>query len=631
MKKSILVSILFFIGLQIVAQDSVKVNKVNPPRHLKVWHISDLLATPDTISIDTIYLNFPDKNLIDNFSIANSYDGNLGSAIQSKLYFKRRQGSDFMCDDAYSPYIYDLENTAFYDVKFPFSNLMYRTGGKTSRKEDQIKFTFAASPSKKTGFGTVFDYYHSVGSYKNQAARRFAGSVFGRYEGKHYSAYGVAAVNNLQNHENGGLTDPNIVNNELGSNPKDWSTNLADFASFKKNSIFYNHKYSVGFNREVKITADSTSFEYIPVSHFGHTLKYEEMFKRYYEPSVDTIFYDNTYYKKKGISHDTTFLRTLSNTFFVNLDERFNKWMKFGITGYIQNEVQQFGYLKDTTLNRMLKSNTRVGGVLSKNEGVNFRYSVLGDIYLVGYKAGEFRLEGKATGNFNIGSENILLAANAAIRNEEPSLFLQYYNSNHFKWENSFAKTYKTSVGGLFSLTKRKTLLKLDIENITNSIFFNKNALPQQFEGNVQIISADLKQDFKLGHFTLENNVVYQLSSNNDVIPLPTFSLFHNLYYHGKWFNVLQVQLGVNMRMHTRYFAPAYMPATGQFYVQNKTQVGNYPVMNMYMNYHLKFARFFFEYYHFNHWFMKGESFSMPDYPYNPTLFKMGLSWNFFN
>lgn len=630
MKKLFIISCIFScVVFYIVAQDSTHVKKPLKPRHLKTWRISEILAMPDTIPVDTVYLNFQDRNPIDTFSIANSYNGNLGSPLQSKLYFKRPQGSDFLFDDAYRPYIMDINTATFYDVKFPFTNLTYRTGGTTYRKEDEVKFTFSASPSKKMNFGTFLDYLYSVGSYDKQAARRFTGSVFGRYDGKHYSAYGFAAMNNLHNHENGGLSDLSVIETQLGK-PQDWKTKINGYSAFQKNLVYYNHKYSIGFNRKVKISEDSTALEYVPATHFGHTIKYEEMRKRYYEPAVEKAFYNNTY-TSRTLTNDTAALRTLNNAFYVNMDERFNKWMKFGLTGYIENEIQQFSYLTDTLLTHSLKSNTRLGGVLSKTQGTHFTYNILGDIYLVGYKAGEFRLEGKAAGNFKIGNENILLSAYAAIKNETPSFFLQFYNSNHFRWENSFGKIYRTSVGGLFSLPKRKTILKLNLENVTNLIYFNEFALATQHSGNVQIISADVKQDFHFGMFSLENNVVYQLSSNNDVVPLPALSLFHNFYYRGTWFKVLQSQIGVNVRMHTKYFAPSYSPATGQFFVQNHTQIGNYPIVNAYMNYHLKFARFFFEYYHINHWVMKGNYYSMPNYPLNPTVFKMGLSWNFFN
>ena len=602
-------------------------------RFIKSWHIDEMLAVADTVPPDTLHLNYQDQNVVERYSIVNSYSGNYGAPIQPMIYMKRPQGSDFVFESPYKPYLMDVPVALFYDATFPYTNLTYLTGGPVANREEQIKFLFTASPSKKANFGTNLDYIYSKGRYGNgrQAAQRFSGSLFGRYSGKHYSAYGLAALNNHYNHEHGGLsdltalTDPNM---ELKHN--DMPVYMHGYSVFKKNTFFYNHSYSIGFNRENKVSEDSVTYEYVPVTRFGHTIKFEEMKKRYYEPRLERRFYENTY-DSVNTTNDTAAVRTLTNLFSINLAEEFNRLMKFGLTGYVENEIQQFTFFKDSLLQRALKSNTRVGGVLSKTQGTNLRYSVLGDIYLVGYKLGEFRLEGRAEGNFKVWKEDIRLAANAFVRNEEPSYFIQNYYSNHFRWENNFSKMYKTHIGGEFSLPKRKMKLHVAVENLTNQIYFNEKALPVQYGGNVQVLSADLKQDISLGPFTLENNAVYQVSSNQEVLPLPTLSLFHNLYYHGKWFVDLYPQIGVSMRYHTKYFGPSYMPATGQFFNQREVEIGDYPIFNVYANFHLKQARFFIEYNNVGSYIIKGWGYHMPNYPINPPMLKAGLSWNFYN
>lgn len=90
------------------------------------------------------------------------------------------------------------------------------------------------------------------------------------------------------------------------------------------------------------------------------------------------------------------------------------------------------------------------------------------------------------------------------------------------------------------------------------------------------------------------------------------------------------VQIGANVRYHSTYFAPSYMPAIGQFYNQ-KEKIVRLSDGKRYLNFHLKQARFFPEYYHVNYYFMKGMYLSMPNYPLNPVVVKMGLSWNFYN
>ena len=635
MKRYLLLLSILFSGILVFAQNAAvppaKKSPVKTVKHIKSWHISEQIATADTIPMDTSKLNFQDKNPVESFSIANSYNGNLGSPIQSKLYFKRPQGSDFLFDDAYKPYTLDLSSALFYDTTFPYTNLTYLTGGTSYTKEEQVKFLFTASPSKKANIGALLDYIYSVGNYKNQAVKRFSGGLFGRYDGKHYSAHGLISMNNHFNYESGGLSDLSLLTNpNVKVKPKDMPVYITGYSAFSKNLAYFNHSYSIGINREVKIDKDSVRNEYVPVTRFGHTIKYEEMKKRYYEPTVVTDFYSFTD-KTKKIANDTAAVRTLTNLVSISLEEEFNKWMKFGLTGYVENEIQQFTYMPDSILTKTLKSNTRVGGILSKNLGTQFRYNILGDIYLIGYKTGEFRVEGKAIGNFNLFNQDISLTANAFIKNEEPAFFLQQYYSTHYRWENNFGKMYKTHISGSFAMPKYHTLLDIGVENISDYIYFGNDSLPTQYKGNVQVFSADLKQDFHFGKFTLENNAVYQVSSVPDVLPLPTLSLYHNFYYHAKWFKDLYPQIGASVRYHTKYYAPSYIPATGQFCTQKEVLIGDYPILNVYANFHLKQARFFVEYNHLNKYFMSGAHFYIPNYAVNPPVFRFGLSWNFYN
>ena len=623
MKK--IVSCLLFIFVIVAVFAQVPPNY----RFVKTWQISDRLATADSIPVDTIHQNYQISNPIDRFSIANSFNGNLGSPIQSKLYFDRPEITDFIFTTAYFPYLMNVKSATFYNTKTPYSNIDYNTGGTSFRDEDHIKFLFTANANKKLNFGTTLDYIYATGEYQNQSSKRFSGSLFGSYLGKHYSATGFLSTNNMSNYENGGTKDSVLINpNNIATNLVE--TRMIGYSNFKQNQFYYNHQYSVGFERAVRINEDSVRMDYIPVTRFAHTIKLDDVRKRYYEPNTDTLFYKNTYFPKFQ-TNDSSALQTLTNTVSISLVEEFNKWMPFGLTAFVENEIQRYTFNKDTLIDKMYQSTTRIGGVLSKQRGQNFKYNILGELSLIGYKAGNFRLEGNVGGFFKLWKDSISLVANGFVRNESASYFLQHYESNHFIWNNDFSNIYRTHIGGTFSIPTRLFSLNVNVENVTKYIYFNSVALPEQYSGNIQVLAANLKQNFHVGKFWLENNVVYQVSSNQDVLPLPTLALYHNLYYDDLWFKVLSMQIGVNVRYHSAYYAPSYMPATGQFYSQSKILIGNYPVMNAYLNFHLKRTRFFFEYYHVNHLFMKGAYFSMPNYPIDPTITKLGVSWNFYD
>lgn len=599
-------------------------------KYLKTWRINDKFATADSLSPDTAHLNFQSDNHIDKFSILNSFRGNLGSPIQSKLYFNRPGYNEFIFADACYPYLKQIESAIFYNTNVPYSSLYYLTGGTNYYEDEQFRFLFTVNPDKKLNFGTTLDYLYARGEYKNLATNRFAGSLFATYNGEKYKATAHVSTNTLNNHENGGIVNSSYINGNINYPANNIPVNIDAYAKLIHNQIFYNQQYSLGFYKSDSITPDSVIKTWVPVTVFAHTLQVDDYQKWYYEESVEKKFYKNTYLDK-AYTDDTASYLLISNRFSVSMAEEFNKWLNFGLSAYIENDLERFGFLTDTVLNHHFESNTRVGGVLSKNRSKIFKFNINGEITVLGPAIGDFLLKGNLGGYFNLWKQRIELNAHGYIRSIEPSFFHEYYQSNHFRWENDFDKTYTTQLGGRFSIPTQSLDLNINIENNNKYIFFNSSALPEQYNGNIQIISVNLKKDFHLGKFTLENNVVYQLSSNPSVIPLPDFALYHNLYYHDLWFKVLQVQLGTDVRYHTSYYAPAYMPATGQFYVQNEVKIGNYPQVNAYLNIHLKRTRFFIQYYHINQLFMKGDYYSMPDYPIYPANLRMGLTWNFYD
>ena len=160
----------------------------------------------------------------------------------------------------------------------------------------------------------------------------------------------------------------------------------------------------------------------------------------------------------------------------------------------------------------------------------------------------------------------------------------------------------------------------------------SNNVSPMQCSDNIQIISANLRQNFALGILHWDNDVTYQTCSHTDVLPLPKVSLYTNLYLRFKIAKVLKTEFGADMKYFTEYEAPDYSPVVGMFMNQNqlkKTKIGNYPLISVYANFDLKRTRFYIMYHHANQ--SDGRYFWAPGYPMNPSSIRFGLSWNFYD
>ena len=77
------------------------------------------------------------------------------------------------------------------------------------------------------------------------------------------------------------------------------------------------------------------------------------------------------------------------------------------------------------------------------------------------------------------------------------------------------------------------------------------------------------------------------------------------------------------------------MPATGRFYRQELVTAGDYPYINVFLNFKVKRTRVFVMFDHVNANLM-GQSirynyFMVPTYPMNMRMLRYGLSWTFYD
>ena len=391
-------------------------------------------------------------------------------------------------------------------------------------------------------------------------------------------------------------------------------------------------------------TADNDSLfeeEFVPVTSFIHTLKVERSRHQFRSGSEPEGFFPEDYKLYKNYSNDSTTAFSVKNVFGIALLEGFNKYAKAGLTAYISHKFSRYDLMNTDTLTdmrriRYTEQEIFLGGELAKREGKLLHYNVNGEVGLVDKAIGQFRVNANLDLNFRLWKDTVNFYARGYVSNTLPSFYMRHYHSNHYNWDNdNMDKEFRTRVEGELNISRWGTNLRAGAENIKNYTYFNQSALPEQNGGNIQVLSATLKQDFRLGVFHLDNEVTWQKTSNETVLPLPQLSLYHNFYILAKLAKkVLTVQLGADVRYFTKYNAPAYAPGVQQFHLQptdDLVEIGGYPIVNVYANLHLKRTRIFAMMYHVNAGMGSANSFLVPHYPINPRLFKIGVSWNFYD
>lgn len=393
--------------------------------------------------------------------------------------------------------------------------------------------------------------------------------------------------------------------------------------------------------------------EYVPVTSFIHTMKFDTYRRIYQAYETPKDFYADTFnpagnYPGDSIYDKTTHYR-VQNTFAISLLEGFNKWAKAGLKAFVTSDLRHFTLPTETEIAKAYNEhNLSIGGQLIKSQGKTLHYDATLETWLTGKDAGQMKIDADADVNFALFGDTVRLQASGFFHRLSPTFYYRHYHSKHFWWDNDdMSKIIHTRIEGKFGYEKTKTTVRVAFDNIKNHTFFamgynvtddfgrTGNTLSVvQKSGAISLLTLELQQKLKLGPLHWDNVITYQKSSDDMALPVPDLNIYTNLFLRFKIARVLKCDFGADARFFTKYYAPDYSPALGQYAVQtgeNRTEVGNYPIVNVYANFHLQRTRFFVMMSHINAGQGKPDYFLAPHYPLNQRIFRFGVSWNFYN
>lgn len=644
------------------------------PRGLSTWRIDERFGSITPTVPDTMPHLFQQINITEGEHGTYSHTGNLASPRISRIYNGQQDfmmGSQFIFANPYSMALNSVTDNVYTNTKSPITNLTWLSQGNKTNGDDRLRVNFATNVNKNAGFGAKVDYFYGRGYYTHQNTSSIASKIFGSYLGERYQLHAAYILDRTKNAENGGLTDDTYITHpeyfSTKYNPQDMPVRLNSAANrLKLNTLFLTHRYNLGFYELVdsvgerlvlpdSLKNDSTALSgprrFIPVAAVVHTAKFDHNRRFYIDNSSNRSFYIDDFFPENDSINDQTRYLSLENTVALEMTEGFRKWVKTGMRLYGKHQLTRFALpdeqrqLVGTTYNYIT-----LGAMLMHEQGKYFRYNVLGEIRTTGTDWGEFNVEGNIDFDIPILRDTVALRVDGFIRNEEPSYYYRHYHAANAWWDNDLSKVFRSRLQGTF--TWHKTRLKIGFETIQNHTFFQEKQSwaevtdpagtdisrvrygveVAQADKNIQLLSATLCQDFRFGPLVWENELTFQQSSDDKVLPLPKFNAWSNLYFNFYVAHVLRTDIGADVRYFTKYYAPAYAPMMGMFAVQDfdhRMKIGNYPWINVYANFHLKQARFYVMYSHVN--CNAGNYFLAPHYPTNKRCFRIGISWNFFN
>lgn len=377
----------------------------------------------------------------------------------------------------------------------------------------------------------------------------------------------------------------------------------------------------------------------LTVGHIGEVSRFYRFYTDEITDEVGRNFYNNMFYINPTSSADSMRMFTVENKLFFKLQP----WKRDAIVsevsggvGYQWNSIYAFRPDMFLTGNRNINQHNMylyagASGEYKKylNWGATAQYSFLG------YYQNDFNVDahvGVSFYPFKDKSEPITLNGRFSTSLKEPDWFSQHYYSNHYVWDNDFGKTSTTKVEASLDIPKWDMEAYFGYALVNNYLYNDTLGIARQNTGLINVMSAYLRKDFKIWWFHLDNQILFQYSSDESTLPLPMFT-FHLRYYIEMEAvkNVLTVQLGADARMNTPYYVPAYNPALGTFQLQTREQVGYNPYIDIFLNLQWKRVNIFLKVINVGEGWPTGAS-SFSAYHYvRPSLgFKFGIHWPFY-
>lgn len=629
--------------LSVTTVVSAQTDNALKQKTIRQWQLSADCSEEVSIPFDTTFSLFHRYRISDRYSPMNATLGNYGLPFYQLNFFDRITDHDKFIYAGYYPLMHLPDMAVFMNTQVPFTELVWSYGGPRETSEQTFRVRHSQNVNRYLNFGLIYDIVYNLGQYNYQRAEDKTFTFFTSYTGLKYNLYFSAGLNNMTSYENGGIagTDQLSLFDTRSIPVKLGSLNKA-ISILKNRNILLVQKYVIGKQQNKPDTEGKANQGFTGLSGIvSHIFSFETNTRTYSDAYPGSGFYD-TILISNTETFDSLRSQTIKNTIRFDFTTDTSRKFQFGGGIGFRNEIYSYGQIIPTYGNpvadtaRWHKNNNVVVGKLFNNIGEKFGWTVNGELFLSGYRAGDFVIIGTITKGFSLDKGYALWIINGGMRNMQPSFWYEQWGSNHFEWHNNMKKEFRIDIGTSFSYPARKATLKFNYAIIDNYTDFDLSVFPSQFASGLSVAAVSANKEINAWKFHLNTDLLVQKSSNDEVLDLPFVSIRSALYFEHlirfrKTNGKLNTQIGADVSFHSAYSPYSYMPATGRFFRQDAVKTGDYPFINVFLNLKLKRTRIFLMLDHLNAGYMGYDYFMVPDYPMNVRMFRYGLAWTFYN
>ncbi|WP_241739546.1 putative porin [Aestuariibaculum marinum] len=591
--------------------------------YLIISHDNDTTYVDTTLSIRKEYkFNYLRK---DDFEVMSF--SNLGQTYNSLTYnFQNTKlMPSFGALGKHFNYM-EVEDIYYYRVPTPLTELFFKTAFEQGQLADSF---FSINTSPQLNVSIAYKGLRSLGKYQHILASTGNFRFSTNYQTKNgrYVAKAHIVMQDIYNQENAGIRDDNVEYFETGEEDhldrSIFEVNFENAETMLKGKRFYlDHAYNIVQKN------DSLDKNHLSL---GHIISFEDKYNEYSQSANSDYFGDA--FVASGLKDRNT-LENFYNQLHLNYSNNIIGDLQFNIS----NTSYNYGYDKLVVLNGQTITNRLKGDVFAAGGKYHKQYrgfDLSGELGL--NVSGDFDgnyVKGEASFKLN---DDVFVRASLNHSSKAPNFNTLLFQSDYinYNWQNSFSNTETQQLA--FQLKyKELANVTVDYSTITDYVYFAQDdatlqVRPFQYGGTINYLRVKFENEFRLGKFALNNTILYQNENADGVMNVPDLTTRNTLYFSSHMFDkALFLQTGVTLKYFTKYYMNAYNPLLAEFYVQNDTEYGDFPMLDFFINLKIRQTRIFAKAEHFNSAFTGYNYYSAPNNPYRDFTIRFGVVWNFF-
>jgi hypothetical protein len=532
--------------------------------------------------------------------------GNMGSSTMPiALTTPENTVATFGFGNTYNPYFFTKEKYTMMSINRPFSEVYF------SPFQGEANFIAKGKLSQNIGklsnFTIDFQRYTHKNYYEFQSTRisSVATSYWVKSKSKNYqgifSYFGRFADENA----NGGVQD--IDDFLTISAPIGIPVNISD-------GVGRFHDYALHYDQHLKFDKGGNSI------HLHNTTSYTYGLSKYSDndtdSTLDTLVYKAFNINPNGLRNYNRF-NHLENTIRLHTT-LFDLLEATGYLGYHNFKIK-YDQIEVRSVDQI---------VLGLKGGIKWKENIdlIGTI--------ETSTIGNTIYNFTKVETAIKIAdwlnlQGSIYRKTFPTAFNmdKLYILKTQVYSNDFLPQSDTGLDASIDIRPSKTRLNFKVSTLGNTVYYDSNATPQQYNQNIARLQLSAQQNIKVGAFHLDNTVFYQNFDTN-IWHLPTLYTQHDLYAQGYLFDKhLLARFGVYYRYYFSESRLAYNPLNQAIYPIDGEGPMNFPRADLYAVFGIQSFHAFFRYENTYSLITSNKEMQIYGYPAYDAAFRMGVQW----